>query len=78
MEPTPHVFNALSRRERDVLMLIGKGKTNAEIAETLFLSPGTVRNTVSHVYGRLDVCSRGEAVVWAIRHGLVSADEDES
>jgi len=60
----------LSERERDVLKLLGRGLTNAEIAERLFLSEGTVRNYVSAVLAKLGVADRTQAAVLAVRHGL--------
>lgn len=60
----------LTDRERDVLGLVGKGLTNAEIAERLFLSEGTVRNYVSAVLAKLGVHDRTQAAVLAVKHGL--------
>jgi len=61
----------LTDREKEVLMLISHGKSNAEIAEDLFLSEGTVRNYVSSILEKLDVSDRTQAAVIAIRSGLV-------
>jgi len=61
----------LTDREREVLLLISHGKSNAEIAESLFLSEGTVRNYVSSILEKLDVTDRTQAAVIAIRSGLV-------
>jgi two-component system, NarL family, response regulator LiaR len=60
----------LSSRERDVLKLVAQGLSNAEIAERLFLSEGTVRNYVSSILAKLGVTDRTQAAVIAIRHGL--------
>jgi DNA-binding NarL/FixJ family response regulator len=65
---------ALTEREREILGLIVQGMTNAEIAMRLHLSEGTVRNYVSAVLTKLDVTDRTQAVVRAIRLGLVSLD----
>jgi DNA-binding NarL/FixJ family response regulator len=65
------VTKSLSERELEVLRLLAKGHTNAEIAEKLFLSEGTVRNYVSSVFDKLDVSDRTQAAVFAMRHGLV-------
>jgi DNA-binding NarL/FixJ family response regulator len=62
---------ALSAREREVLGLMGRGMTNAEIARQLFLSPYTVKIHVSNVLRKLDVPNRTEAAMLAIRRGLV-------
>lgn len=60
----------LTERERDVLVLIGKGLPNSEIADRLFLSEGTVRNYVSAVLAKLGVHDRTQAAVLAVKHGL--------
>jgi DNA-binding NarL/FixJ family response regulator len=62
---------ALSAREREVLGLMGRGMTNAEIARQLFLSPYTVKIHVSNILRKLDVPNRTEAAMLAIRRGLV-------
>jgi DNA-binding NarL/FixJ family response regulator len=61
----------LSDREREILKLITHGMTNAEIALTLFLSEGTIRNYVSSILEKLDVDDRTQAAVLALRYGLV-------
>ncbi|MCB1246131.1 MAG: response regulator transcription factor [Acidimicrobiia bacterium] len=60
----------LSEREREILALIGKGLPNAEIAQRLFLSDGTVRNYVSGILAKLGVSDRTQAAVIAVKHGL--------
>ena len=56
---------SLSQREREVMDLIADGLTNRAIAETLFLSEKTVKNHVNHIFAKLSVASRAEAVsVW--------------
>lgn len=54
----------------EVLRLIAKGQSNKEIAQTLFLSKGTVRNYVSQVLSKLYVADRTQAVIIALRYGL--------
>jgi DNA-binding NarL/FixJ family response regulator len=61
----------LSDRELDVLKMLAQGLTNAEIAERLFLTRGTVRNYVSAILNKLDVEDRTQAAILAVRHGLV-------
>ena len=62
----------LSAREREVLKLVARGRSNQEIADTLVISERTARTHVSHVLGKLGLESRVQAALWAIRHGLVS------
>ena len=63
-------FPQLTHREREILGLIAQGLTNQAIADRLVLSPKTVRNQVSEIYGKLQVASRGEAVARARDAGL--------
>jgi DNA-binding NarL/FixJ family response regulator len=67
----PALAASLNTRERDILRLITRGMTNAEIAHTLFLSEGTVRNHLSAIFEKLGVTDRTQAAVIALRHGLV-------
>ncbi|MDQ2683465.1 MAG: tetratricopeptide repeat protein [Chloroflexota bacterium] len=60
----------LSEREAEVLRLAASGLSNAEMAERLFLSPHTVRAHLQHIYTKLGLASRAEAVRYAIEHGL--------
>jgi DNA-binding NarL/FixJ family response regulator len=61
----------LVEREREILGMIAQGMTNAEIARSLFLSEGTVRNYVSGILEKLGVEDRTQAAVFALRFGLV-------
>ena len=67
------VAEDLSERELEILRLLAQGLTNAEIAERLFLTRGTVRNYVSSILAKLDVEDRTQAALIAVRHGLVEA-----
>ena len=62
---------SLSKRECEVLELIVNGSNNKEVSEKLFISIETVRNHIRHIYEKLHVHSKSEAVVKAIREGLV-------
>jgi len=62
---------SLSKRESEVLELIVNGSNNKEVSEKLFISIETVRNHIRHIYEKLHVHSKSEAVVKAIREGLV-------
>ena len=61
----------LTTRELEVLRLLGAGKTNKEIAAELQISERTARTHVSSILGKLDLSSRTQAALWAVRHGLV-------
>ncbi len=61
----PPGFDELTPREREVLALIGQGANNREIAETLFLSEGTVKNHVTNILGRLGLRDRTQAALLA-------------
>jgi len=63
-------FSKLSPREREVLALLAEGRSNAEIAERLDLREKTVRNHVSHVFDKLGVWSRAQAIVLALERGF--------
>jgi DNA-binding NarL/FixJ family response regulator len=63
--PTP---TELSPRERDVLLLIGQGYSNREIATRLFISEGTVKNYVTQVLSKLELRDRTQAALWATQN----------
>ncbi len=65
-------LDSLTAREREVLSLIGAGRTNAEIAAALFVSEGTVKTHINHVFTKLQLRDRAAAVVFAFDHNLVS------
>lgn len=73
--PASALIAELSAREIDVLKLLARGLTNADIAARLYLSEGTVRNHVSSILAKLDVADRTQAALLALRHGLIADDE---
>jgi DNA-binding NarL/FixJ family response regulator len=68
--PDQQVLSRLSDREREILQLLGRGFSNADIAQSLFLTEGTVKNYVSTVFTKLGVTDRTQAALFAVRAGL--------
>ena len=62
----------LTRRELDVLRMMGRGASNAEIAEELFVSEATVKSHIGHIFTKLELRDRAAAIVFAFDHGLVA------
>jgi NarL family two-component system response regulator LiaR len=69
-QPATLITDKLTEREIEVLRLVARGLSNADIADQLFLSDGTVRNHVSAILAKLSVSDRTQAAVIAIQHGL--------
>lgn len=63
-------IESLTEREREVLVLLARGMTNKEIAQSLFLSVRTVEAHLRNIYGKIQAASRTEAVLWAVQHGV--------
>lgn len=62
----------LTQRETEVLQLLAEGKSNRDIAQSLFLSVRTVEAHLQNLYGKLAVNTRTEAALWAVRNGFAS------
>lgn len=67
----PPIIESLTEREMDVLRLIAAGYTNQQIADELILTLGTVKTYTSHIYGKLNVENRTQAIAAARKQGLI-------
>jgi HD-GYP domain-containing protein (c-di-GMP phosphodiesterase class II) len=66
---------ALTTRELEVLRLAARGLSNRDIAQRLTITPKTVGNHIEHIYTKIGETSRAGAALFAMRHGLMTADE---
>jgi DNA-binding NarL/FixJ family response regulator len=69
--PAPRELGLLTDREREVLVLMAQGRSNAEIAELMRIAPATVKTHVVHVLEKLNLRDRVQATIWAYEAGLV-------
>ena len=72
--PTP---DPLTEREVEVLQVVARGRSNQEIAAELMISAATVRTHVSNILGKLQLASRTQATLYALREGLASLEDTE-
>ena len=72
--PVPQLPVPLTPREDEILSMLVRGKSNADIAEELFVGPATVKTHVSNILMKLDVKDRIHAVIWAYEHGYIDAN----
>ena len=72
IEPEAEKIATLTKREREVVALIGEGIKNKEIADRLFISETTVRHHLTSIFDKLGVGDRVELLIYAFRHGLAN------
>jgi NarL family two-component system response regulator LiaR len=70
--------DSLTEREIEVLRLVAQGRSNREIADTLTISEATVRTHVSNILSKLNLCSRTQAALYALREGLATLQDPEA
>jgi NarL family two-component system response regulator LiaR len=73
----PRTTDPLSERELEVLRLIARGMSNQEIADSLVVGEATVRSHVSSILRKLQLASRTQAALYALREGIASLDADD-
>ena len=71
-ENPPHVLYPLTPREQDVLSELTKGKSNREIASSLYVTEKTVKTHISNIFSKLNVQDRTQAALYAVKHGLTN------
>jgi len=71
-QPDDPLIESLTEREMSILELMAQGHTNRQIAETIHLAPGTVKNNVSNIINKLHTNDRTQAVLAALRRGIVN------
>lgn len=73
-----HPLDSLTRREREVIVLLARGYSNRDIARDLVISPKTAEVHVSNILGKLGLTSRAQVAAYAVEHGLVELSASTS
>lgn len=76
-EPAEGVFSPLTPREIEILDCVAQGNSNKEIARILKISDQTVKNHITSILRKLAVNDRTQAVIYALRHGWITLDEEQ-
>lgn len=71
---TQENYDGLTERELDILRLVGQGLSNKQIGKRLFISDRTVQAHLSNIFSKLNVSSRTEAVMYAVRKGWITTE----
>lgn len=74
-ENKAHILNPLTPREQDVLAELTKGKSNREIASSLYVTEKTVKTHISNIFAKLQVQDRTQAALYAVKHNLTASSE---
>ena len=69
---TARMIETLTKREMEVLKEVAKGKSNREIASSLFITEKTVKTHITHIFSKLDLSDRTQAALFAVKNGLTS------
>ena len=64
-------LDSLTRREMEILKLVAQGKFNRQIAEELDISERTVKNHMSNIFSKLEICDRTQAAIFAVKNNIV-------
>jgi DNA-binding NarL/FixJ family response regulator len=75
ISPEKNVYSSLTKREKEVLMLVCKGLTSNEIADAIHISPKTVEVHRSNIFSKTGVRNTAELIIWAIKNDVLIIDQ---